>query len=162
MNENLIEKIGNNVWAITLKEPTMNLEAVKNLPEVKQLIAKSFTGIPYFEARSARYWYLVDKDLGTEDERDYLKEIYLEVFIGGDLLPDAKESLLTRGYLDSSATLSPQDKIQFEAHIEDGDQLQLTSKDGKDSIRVFIANLDIKTIRKDAHYKASYTLTRMA
>ena len=160
MSSVTIEPRGKNVWGIILADPTYNEETVKQLPEIRNWIVKKIKGSPYFESFSSKYWYLVDKDPTDNGNTDYLKEIYLELFIGKEL-PDASEDFWTEGYLNSGLPLSPSDKAQFEKHIEDGDEMELISKDQKEKVRVFISNIKIKTVRPNESYDLMYTLTRV-
>ncbi len=160
MSSITIEPRGKNVYGITLVDPTYNEEIVKQLPEVRNWIAKKIKGNPYFESFSSKYWYLVDKDPTDNDDIDYLKEIYLELFIGKEL-PDANESFWTKGYLDIRNDLTPSDKSQFEKHIKDGDEMELISKDPKEKVRVSITNIEIITVRPNERYEVKYTLSRV-
>ncbi len=159
MPQVLIESRGHNVWGITLSEPTSNEDTVKGLPDVKKWIAQNVKGKPDFELFSSKYWYLVDK-VTNNDETDYLKEIYLVLFIGNELLPDAKYSLRTRGYLDSRIILMPSDKELFEKHIKEGDEIELVSKDKKEKVLVFVTNIEIIAGRPNEDYEITYTLSR--
>ena len=155
-----IEPRGNNVWAIMLDFSVSNYDQIRDLPEVREWVSQHVKGTPYFEALSPKYWYLVDKLSGNDDETDYLKDVFINRLVGKELTPDAKQALEVRGYLDSTSVLSPNDKIQFERHIEDGDTFDLVSSDGKDKIRVFITNVRIVCVSPNEVYEAKYTLTR--
>ena len=156
-----IEPKGKNVWGITLTNPTYNVDALKQLSEVRNWVAKNIKGDSYFESFSSIYWFMVDKDPTDNTDADYLKPIYLEYFIGKELLPDARECLCTKGYLDTRDVLTPTDKDQFEKHIEVEDQIALISKDEKERVRVFITNIEFITVRPNEQYEVKYTLTRI-
>jgi len=151
-----IEQKGINVWLITLPEPTNNEERVKSLPDVKKFIDNNIKENPYFQNHSGKCWYLVDKEI--IDNTDYLKEMYLDDFIGKELLPDGKESLIANEYLNTVILLSSDDKELFKNKIKEGDEYKFVDQANGDIFNVVITKIRIGSIKNNAFYEVLITL----
>ena len=128
------------------------------MQEVSNLIRNQIKGNPYMEAKSPIYWYIVDKD-SIHDETDYLKQIYLETYIGRELLPDAMVNLDQKGFFEMQIELTPDDSAHFERHIEERDKIKISQND--EEISLMISDIQLITIRPNEFHIARFTLNRV-
>jgi hypothetical protein len=86
-----------------------------------------------------------------------MKEYYTNLFVGKELQEDDKFNLENKGFIDIKMPLSPSDTKQFKKHINEDDEIELISKDGKVNTNVVLKNTNIIKI-KTGYYEARFTL----